>query len=411
MTAEPGAIHPAAGGDGGACLSGPLAGFRVIDLTVNVLGPLATQALGDMGADVIKVEPPEGDPMRHIGPARSPGIGSLFLSANRNKASIVLDLKQPAARDALLRLADTADVFVHAMRPAAARRLGLDYPVLARRVPRLVYASAGGFRKDGPRQDLPAFDDVIQGLSGLPALIAQANGEARYVPMPLCDKLVGQALAAAIGLALLHRERTGRGQEVHVPMLETMLAFNLVEHLWHGTLAEPERGLGYPRMLTPYRRPHATRDGHICLLAVTDAQWRRVFDAIGRPELSADPRFAEVGARSTNVDALYRLLAEAIGQHDTAEWLRRFAAADIPCGPMQSLSDIVADPYLRETGFFERHDHPTEGTVVTTAIPSFFSDSPGRVRRLAPRLGADTHVVLSALGYSAAEIAALAQVP
>src|SRR5271166_5959193 len=223
-------------------MSGPLAGVRVVDLTSAVSGPVATQILGDMGADVIKVEPPQGDPIRPLGPSRHPRMGAYFLNINRNKKSVVLDLKQPAPCEALLKLVETADVFVHNMRLGAAERLGVDYPTLAGRNPRIVYAAATGFQKDGAHRDRPSFDDVIQGESGLAALNGGV-GAPRYVPMAVCDKICGYVLASAVSMALFHRERTGEGQEVHVPMLETMVAFNLVDHLWHGVLAEPEKGL------------------------------------------------------------------------------------------------------------------------------------------------------------------------
>ena len=218
--------------------SGPLAGIRVVDLTTVVLGPFATQILGDMGADVIKVESPEGDDCRWIGPSRTKGMGAYFAMLNRNKRSVVLDLKRQAAKDALLRLIDGADVFVHNMRLGAAERLGLDYAALAARNQRLVYACASGFRKGSSKQEHPAFDDLIQGMSGLAALNAGPDGAPRYVPTVLVDKLTGHMLASMIGMALFHRERTGQGQEVHVPMLETTLSFLLIEHLWGGVFGE-----------------------------------------------------------------------------------------------------------------------------------------------------------------------------
>src|SRR6202795_4270636 len=283
-------------------MAGPLAGIRVIDVTIAVLGPVATQILGDMGAEVIKVETPEGDPMRQIGPARNPGMAAYFLNLNRNKKSLVLDLKRPAAREAMLRLAATADVFVHNMRPGAATRLGIDYRAISAANPRIVYAWASGYRADSASCDRAAFDDVIQGESGLAALNKGADGAPRYVPMVVCDKVSGNVLAGAVGMALFARERSGHGQEVHVPMMETMAAFNLVDHLWHGVFGEPEKGLGYPRMLTPHRRPYATTDGHVCLLATTDRQYRNLFMALGSPELGDDPRFSTIAARTANID-------------------------------------------------------------------------------------------------------------
>src|SRR5713101_8463703 len=381
-------------------MAGPLAGIRVIDVTIAVLGPVATQILGDMGAEVIKVETPEGDPMRQIGPARNPGMAAYFLNLNRNKKSLVLDLKKPAARAAMLRLAATADVFVHNMRPAAAARLGIDYGAIAAVNPRIVYAWASGWRADSPYRDRAAFDDVIQGESGLAALNGGADGPPRYVPMVVCDKVSGHVLAGAVGMALYQRERSGRGQEVHVPMMETMAAFNLVDHLWHGVFGEPEKGLGYPRMLTPYRRPYATKDGHVCLLATTDRQWRNLFAAIDRPELADDPRFATIERRTANIDALYTLLAERLLQRTTAEWRERLDEFDVPNGVVNDLAGLVADPYLRDTGFFRQVEHPSEGMLVTTAIPVSFSETPGELRLPPPRLGEHNGEILAELGYT-----------
>jgi crotonobetainyl-CoA:carnitine CoA-transferase CaiB-like acyl-CoA transferase len=367
--------------------AGPLAGVRVVDLTINVLGPQATQILGDMGAEVIKVEAPGGDPMRQMGPARHSGMGAFFLALNRNKKSVVLDLKQAQDRDTLLRLAAGADVFVHSMRAKAAARLGIAYADIRRVCPEIVYAWAGGYARHGPLADRPAYDDVIQGESGLAGLIQRATGRPGYVPMPLADKLCGYVLASAVAMALFARERTGKGQEVHVPMLETMLGFNLVEHLWHGVLDQPEKGLGYARVLAPDRRPYATADGHICLMVNTDQQWRRLMAAVGRPEVMDDARFSRLDKRTENIGALLEVLANALSARTTAEWRERLDAADVPNAPMASLEDIVASPYLAETGYFRRFEHPSEGPMMTTAIPVDFSKTPGALRLPPPCLG------------------------
>jgi len=388
-------------------MSGPLAGVRVIDLTAVVLGPVATQILGDLGAEVIKVEPPEGDVMRSLGPARHPGMAAYFLNVNRNKKSVVLDLKRPAARAALLRLAAGADVLAHNMRPAAAQRLGIDYPAVAAANPRIVYAWASGYRPAGPSGERAAFDDVIQGESGFAALNKEADGSPRYAPMVIADKLCGYVLASMVGMALYAREKTGRGQEVHVPMFDTMAAFNLVDHLWHGVFGEPEKGLGYPRMLTPHRRPYATTDGHICLLATTDRQWRSLFAALGAPELADDPRFATLERRTANIDALYTWLAGVMRTRSTAEWRQRLDAADVPNGAVNDLMGVVRDPYLNTAGFFQPLDHPSEGRLVTMPFPVSFSETKLDQNLPPARLGEHTEAVLGGLGYSAQEIAAI----
>ena len=385
-------------------MSGPLEGIRVIDLTTAVLGPVATQLLGDLGADVIKVETPDGEFMRQLGPARHPGMAAYFLNINRNKRSIALDLKRPAALAALLDLAATADVFVHNMRLSAMQRLGLGYAAIAARNPRIIYAAATGFNKDGPQRDRPAYDDVIQGEGGFAALNASIAGEPRFVPMAICDKLVGQMLASAIGMALFSRERTGIGQEVYVPMLESVVAFNLVDHLWHGVLAEPEKGLGYPRMFTPHRRPYPTSDGYVCLLASTDQQWARLFAALDAAALIDDPRFATLAARTDNIDALYSIVVDRMRQRSTAEWLRRLTEADVPHGQVMGLQDLVDSPYLRDTGFLRRVEHPSEGAMLTTAVTMNFSRTPGELRLPPPRLGQHTAEVFAAIGYTPEQI-------
>lgn len=385
-------------------ISGPLAGLKVVDLTINILGPVATMLLADMGADVLKIESPEGDANRHIGPSRTPLMGSLFLGMNRNKRSIVLNLKKPRGMEALLRLVDDADVFVHSMRPAAARRLGIDYAVLASRNPRLVYGYAPGYRPDGPRRDMPAYDDVIQGESGIASICERSFGEPRYLPFAFADKHCGFMLAFALSSALCGRERSGCGQEVCVPMFETVLSFNLIEHLWGAAFDPPLTDIGYNRMFTAHRRPFATRDGHMCLMATNDQQWARLLQALGRPDVAEDERFKTLVNRSLNIEALYGIVTDAMKKRTSAEWDAAFTAADIPHAPVKRLEELESDAYLQETAFFKRFVHPTEGEMIGTTNPIRLSKTPAQWRLPPPNLGAHSASVLASLGYSPADV-------
>lgn len=383
---------------------GPLAGVRVLDLTINVLGPVATQLLGDMGADVIKIEPPQGDPMRDNGPGKSPGMSAFFLNMNRNKRSVVLDLKDSEGREALRKLIPGADVLVHAMRPRAAERLGIDYGALKAENPRLIHASAPGYDPEGPYRDKPAYDDVIQGESGLADMVRLATGTPGYLPTVTADKTCGVYLAMAISMALYNRERTGRGQQVQVPMLESMLSFNLIEHLCSGVFGDAQ-GIGYARALSRHRRPYKTKDGYVCLLAVNDDQWKRLLVALGRADVIKEPKYSTLTQRTQNIDDLYAIVAEAVEQFSSAQLHKLLEEADIPHGPMNRLVDILDNEYLQQTGFFRRYEHPSEGLVVTTEISQRFSGTPARIRLAPPRLGEHTEQVLQEVGYSAANIA------
>ena len=302
---------------------GALDGIRVIDLTTVMLGPFCTQMLGEMGAEIIKVEAPDGDVNRYTGAARTPGMSSGQLIKGRNKRAVVLDLKHPEARAPFERLVETADVLVHNIRPRAAARLGIDYSVVAALKPDIVYAVATGFGEDGPFADRPAYDDLIQGASGLAALFGQVTGTPRYAPSVLADKTVGLYLSNYIVTALFHRQRTGEGQKIHVPMYECFAAFVINEHL-QGQTFIPETGpAGYSRMLTPHRRPYATADGHICVVPYTRRHWQAFFRIAGQPELIEDPRFATQEARTRNIDALYERVADVLATRGTQEWLTR----------------------------------------------------------------------------------------
>lgn len=389
--------------------TGALTGIRILDLTSVVFGPYATQMLGDMGADVIKIESPEGDVMRAASPARHPGMGAVYLNSNRNKRSIVLDLKQPAARDVLMRLVSTADVFVHSMRPQAMTKLGLDYETLKTANPEIIHCSAWGYGSGGPYADKPAYDDIIQAMSGAADLTRRQGltEEPAFVPAILADKTAGLHVAIALLTAIVHKVRTGRGQSVEVPMFESLASFMLVEHL-AGAVFEPAEGpMGYQRLLAPHRKPYRTADGYITVLPYTTKQWRSFFTLADRPEMLEDPRVNDAGLRSRVIGELYQMVAEIMPSRTSAGWLEALEQADIPAMPVNSLEDVLADRHLAETGFFREYDHPSEGRIRTPAPPMRFSDSPATIRKGAPRLGEDSRTVLDEAGYSAAEIAGL----
>lgn len=390
-------------------MSGALDGVRVIDLTTVLMGPFATQLLGDLGADVIKVEPPTGDSSRALGPARHAGMGAGFLHVNRNKRSLVLDLKQATAHAALLKLVATADVLVYNVRPQAMARLGLTWAALSAINPRLIYVGTFGYGQDGPYAAKPAYDDLIQGAIGLPSLVARVgDGVPRYVPIAMIDRTVGMAAVNAVCAALYRREKTGVGQAIDVPMFETMVPFMLGEHM-AGATFEPALGeIGYPRMLARERTPFATRDGHLCVLIYADHHWQRFLEMIGRGEdYTRDPRYADIGTRTRHIETLYGLVAAELATRSTAEWLALFAAADIPAMPLHTLDSLLEDPHLLASGFFESVEHPSEGPYRRMAPVAAWSESPPSIRRHAPRLGEHSAELLAELGYGAAELAAL----
>ena len=386
---------------------GPLQGIRVIDLTTVMLGPFCTQILGEMGADVIKVEPPGGDIGRWTGAFKTPGMSSAFLMKGRNKRSVVLDLKKPEAKEPLKRLVESADVFVHNIRPKAAERLGIDYESIAAIKPDIVYAAATGYGEEGPFVDKPAYDDLIQGASGLASLFGSVTGTPRYGPSVLADKTTGLFLTYSISMGLFHRERTGEGQKIHVPMYESFAGFIMNEHM-QGRMYDPPTGeAGYQRMLTPHRRPVPTADGYVCVLPYNDKHWARFFDVAGKPELTKDPRFADQPSRSKNIDALYEIVTEIMADRTSAEWLRVLEEADIPVMPMNSPEDLFDCPHLTAVGMFPEVEHPTEGKIRHIKVPVSFSKTPGGYYRHPENLGQSTAEALADVGYSEAEIAAL----
>ena len=388
-------------------MSGPLTGVRVVDCSTVVLGPWAAQQLGDLGADVIKVEPPEGDTTRQLGPMRNPGMGAFFLAVNRNKRSIVLDLKNEDARRVLLRLAKDADVLLHNYRPQAAKRLGMSYETFRAINPGLVYVGTYGFRAAGPYGAKPAYDDIIQAVSGVASTQTELMGEPRYVPTIVADKTSSMTVLAAMLAALYHKARTGEGQEVEVPMFESMAAWVMVEHLYGETFVPPMESVGYKRVLNRYRRPYKTKDGYLAILPYTDQNWRDFFKIAGRQDLLDDPRYKTLGSRLKHIEFLYEEIGKIAVARTNAEWLAELDANNIPGMIVNSLESLLTDPHLAATGFWQVMEHPTEGTMRLPGIPASYSKTPGSIRRLPPRLGEHGVEILREAGLDTAQIDAL----
>ena len=384
---------------------GPLTGIRVLDLTGVIMGPFATHILADLGADVIKIESPEGDSLRGYQPARHPGMPGQFLNLHRNKRSVVLDLKTDAGRGALSRLIETADVFVHNLRPKAIERLGFGYDAVRAIKPDIVYCGAYGFSAKGPYGDKAAYDDLIQAGSGVAALFGDVHGEPAYVPTVICDKLAGQAVAYAILAALFQRSRGGGGQAIEVPMFETTIEFNLVEHMSGFGFEPPLSRPGFPRLMNRSRKPYRTLDGYACILPYSDRNWLDFYAFTGRTEFADDPRFTSLGQRVRHISVLYRMLEEEAAKRTTAQWVEFCDRVSIPCMPVLGLEDLPADPHIEAVGLFGTAEHPSEGRYRSVRRPVEFSGAPFRIRHHAPRLGEHTAEVLAQAGLSEAQIA------
>lgn len=383
-----------------------LTGIKVVDLTSVIMGPFATAQLGVLGADVIKVEPLEGEPVRHIAPMKSPAMGAGYLNANRNKRSLSIDLKSAEGRAALLRLIETADVFVTNMRRQALARLGLDKETLSASYPRLIHCTAVGFGRGGRYENDAAYDDVVQSLSGIASVNAGEDGAPRFVPQILVDKLSAMFIVEGVLAALVHRERTGKAVPFEVPMMETASYFLLTEHLQGQTYQPPIGPPGYARLMNPYRRPYRTKDGFVAVLPYNDKQWRNMLPLIEREDVLTEDWFQSVTERSKRVRELYRMVDEAMPSRTTAEWLGLFRDADIPCGAVNSLETLFDDPHLAETGFYQDHAHPTEGDLRITRHPLAF-DVESVPEGHAPSLGEQSREILSETGLTEAEIDAM----
>ena len=375
--------------------TGPLSGVRVADLTAMVMGPYCTQIMADMGADVIKVEPPAGDNTRYISVGPEPGMGGVFVNVNRGKRSVVLDLRSSEGKDALHGLIKRSDVFIHSMRARAITKLGFSYEEVAAINPSIIYTNCYGYGRRGPDANRTAYDDTIQAECGLSSAQEQLTGEAGYVGTIMADKVAGMTALYATMMALFHRERTGEGQEVEVSMFETMAAFMLVEHA-NGAMFSPPLGPAvYPRAVTPNRKPYRTRDGHISALVYNDKQWSAFINTV-KPAW-AGGQFATLEQRARQIEEVYALLGETFLTHTTQYWLDLLRSLDIPAAPVRTLDELFDNPHLNEAGFFETVDTPN-GPVRFPGTPTWFSQTPGRIAGPAPRLGAHTQEILDELG-------------
>lgn len=376
---------------------GPLAGIRVVDLTAMVMGPYATQIMADMGADVIKVEPPEGDSTRFISVGPMSGMSGVFVNVNRGKRSVVLDLRSESGRAALIALIRTADVFIHSMRSKAIAKLGFGYENVAAINPSIIYTNCYGYSRRGPARDLPAYDDTIQAACGLPAVQQMLTGKADFVGTIMADKVAGLTVLYATIMALFHRARTGEGQEVEVGMFETMASFMLVEHA-NGALFDPPLGPArYPRVVAPNRKPYRTRDGYISALIYNDKHWA-AFVAAVQPAWASE-EFATLEQRARRIDHIYGLLAETFTARTTAEWLDLLQELNIPAAPLCTPDELFDNSHLNAVGFFETVEAPY-GKLRFPGVPTWFSQTPGCVAGPAPELGAHTSEVLAELGLA-----------
>ena len=385
-------------------MAGALEGIKILDLTSVGFGPYACQILGDYGAEVIKIESPEGDITRGIAPFRNKGMGHFFINANRNKKSLVLDLKTKKGKAAFFKLVEKSDVVMTSIRPAAMERLGIDFTACKQINPSLIYVALVGFGQSGPYAKRPAYDDIIQGVSGMAAMQGGREGDPTFVNASVCDKICSQIAAHATLAALFARTKSGTGQLVEVPMFESMVGFNLVEHQSGMTFDPPLGSTGYERSMVKYRRPYATRDGFVCALPYTTKHWKSFFSIMHREDMLNDPRVLDPKVRSEKIGELYELVSDLVADWDTEDLLKALEEGDIPHGKATQLYDLKNDDHLKAVGFFQTHEHQSEGTIKLTSPPVKLSETPTNIRRLPPLLGEHSSEILREIGYSEEEI-------
>lgn len=388
--------------------TGPLAGIRVVDLCTVIMAPMAARILGDLGADVVKVEGADSDFMRDFVPLRNPGMGGITMNLHRNKRSVMLDLKSQAGHKAMLDLVATSDVFISNMRPAALARLNLAAEDLLAVKPDLVYCGAVGFGSGGPYAGRAAYDDVIQSVSGMATMRSWSGADPELVSSTIADKIAALHITYAILAALVRKGSTGEGDVIEVPMAEALASFNLVEHLNGHTFEPKMEPFSYERLQTEHRRPQRSADGWVHLLPYSTKNYFDLFVECGHPELVDDERFATVNSRVANINALYGLVHEFAATKTTAEWMAFAEVNSIPCMPVNELDDLESDPHFAAVGLFEMAEHPTEGAYRVVRDPvRFASDDSPTLRRHAPHVGEHTAEVLTELGWTPDQIASL----
>ena len=386
--------------------SQPLSGIRVIDLTSVMFGPYATQYLGDFGAEVIKVESPDGDVVRKVGPSSHSGMGAAFLGCNRNKKSIVIDLKCAAGIEALWKLIESADLFLHNIRPQKIEKLGLSSREVMKRKPDIVYAALHGYLEEGPYSGRPAYDDVIQGECGLASAFTLRDGIPSLVPSIIADKSAGLVALSGILAALFQRFRHGEGVYMEVGMFESMSAYTLLEHQYGSIFSPPKGSAGYDRVISSQRKPFQTKDGYICMLAYTDKQWHAFWELSGDSSMRSNPNYHSMAERLKNIDKLYANVANKLVEKTSDEWLQILKSAEIPCGSVNTFDDLRKDPHMDEIGFFRHYKHPTEGDIELVDPGLRFNGESLPVRHYPPKLGEQSYEILSALGVSDEKIKA-----
>ncbi|MDJ0612441.1 MAG: CoA transferase [Rhizobiaceae bacterium] len=384
----------------------PLEGYRILDLTSVVLGPYCTQLLGDLGADVIKIESPDGDIMRHAGPMVSPGMGPIYLTINRNKRAMTLDLKQDGAKAILRKLIENADGIIHNIRAGGMRRLGFDYDNVKTIKPDIIYCHAVGYGSKGHYAERQAYDDLVQAASGAAFMIPQQDGstDPRYFPGLVADKTTGLHAAYAMLAAFMHRERTGEGQFVEVPMMECMVSFTMAENLYGHAFVPPREPIAYTRSINPNRKPYKTKDGYIAIMPYSNANWENFLAHGGRDELMLDPRYSTYEERTKNITDLYKVCEEVALLKTTDEWMDVLASENVPCMRVHTLKSVLEDPQISETGFLEEREHPSEGRYTAVNNPISFSGSPVTIDRDPPLLGEHNREIALEIGLSESEI-------